>query len=374
VNYIGLSPNYWTKLDKGKGSLMINLDDVLSFAEIDPQNMLEEIDKLPDQLITAWDLGKQIALPAWDGIKQVAIVGMGGSAIGADLLNAYASPHCPVPVGVIRDYDLPAWARGKETLVIASSHSGNTEETLSAFDQSVNRGCRTLAICTGGKLAVKAQKAGVALCKFSHKGQPRAAVGYSFGILLAVFVRLGFLPDAENDLRAAVEVMKAQQEHIMAKVPVLENSAKRLAGQCINRWVSILASDFLTPVARRWKGQVSELAKTWGQFEFLPEADHNTLAGVVNPEDLLPRNLVIFLQASKNHPRNQLRTQLTKEIMMLEGLGTDFVHAQGDKRLAQMWSLIHFGDYFAYYLAMLYGANPTPVEAIEGLKERMEVA
>jgi glucose/mannose-6-phosphate isomerase len=166
--------------------------------------------------------------------------------------------------------------------------------------------------------------------------------------------------------------MKAQQEHIKGDVPVLSNPAKRLAGQCMNRWVSVFAPDFLAPVARRWKGQISEIAKAWGQFEFLPEADHNTLAGVVNPENVLPQIFTLFLLSSNNHTRNQLRTQLTKEIMMLEGLGTDFVHAQGNSRLEQMWTLIHFGDYFAYYLAMLYGANPTPVAAIEGLKKRLE--
>jgi len=351
---------------------MMNLDDPSSFKEYDLQNMLAEIDGLPDQLKTAWDLGQGMSLPDWKGINQVLIVGMGGSAIGADLLSAYAAPLCTVPVLVCRGYDLPAWARGQETLVIASSHSGNTEETLSAFEQALNRDCRVMAVCTGRKLAARARETGVPLWRFDHQGQPRAAVGYSFGILLAVFVRLGFLPDPQSDIDSAVAAMKAQQEHIKGDVPVLSNPAKRLAGQSMNRWVSVFAADFLEPVARRWKGQVSEVAKAWCQFEFLPEADHNTLAGVVNPENLLTQNFILFLRAPGNHPRNQLRIQMTKEIMMLEGLGTDFVVAQGDTRLAQMWTLIHFGDYFAYYLAMLYGANPTLVEAIEGLKVRMK--
>ena len=350
------------------------LDDMSSFAVTDPHNLLAEIDSLPDQLKTAWRLGQDLSLPSWEGIKRVLMAGMGGSAIGADLLTAYAEPHCPVPVVVSRGYDLPAWAQGPETLVIASSHSGNTEETLSAFDQAVASGCRILAICTGGKLSAAARQVGIPLWLFDHKGQPRAAVGYSFGLLLAAFVRLGFLPDPEDDLEIAITAMVAQQEQVKGDVPVVSNPAKRLAGQCMNRWVSVFAADFLEPVARRWKGQVSELAKAWGQFEFIPEANHNTLAGVVNPESVLTQTFVLFLQASKNHPRNQLRTQMTKEIMMLEGMGTDYVYAQGDTRLAQMWTLIHFGDYFAYYLAMLYGANPTPVEAIEGLKVRMKDA
>jgi glucose/mannose-6-phosphate isomerase len=353
---------------------MMKLDDMASLKQYDPQNMLAEIDDLPEQLETAWNLGQNMALPPWEGIERVVIAGMGGSAIGADLLNAYAAPLCKVPVVVRRNYDLPAWAHGPETLVIASSHSGNTEETLSAFEQALKNGCYLLAVCTGGKLALKATDAGAVLWQFNHQGQPRAAVGYSFGVLLAAFVRLGLLPDPEDELETAVTAMKKQQEEIRGGVPVSSNPAKRLAGQCIDRWVSVLGADFLEPVARRWKGQTSEIAKTWAQFEFLPEADHNTLAGVVNPEHLLTQTMVLFLQAPAIHPRNQLRTQITKEVMMLEGLGTDFVYARGETRLAQMWTLIHFGDYFAYYLAMLYGANPTPVEAIESLKVQLKNA
>jgi glucose/mannose-6-phosphate isomerase len=139
----------------------------------------------------------------------------------------------------------------------------------------------------------------------------------------------------------------------------------------VGRWVIVLGADFLEPVARRWKGQISEIAKAWSQFEALPEADHNTLAGVNNPANALRLTAVLVLRAQANHPRNRLRANLTKEILMLEGLGTDFVDAQGDSRLAQLWTLLHFGDYMAYYLAMAYGVDPTPVEAIESFKAQM---
>ncbi len=350
----------------------MNLDDLNLFAQLDSQNMLAEIDGLPEQLDGAWALGQTFPLPDWSGIRQVLIAGMGGSAIGADLLAAYVAPHCSVPVVVRRDYGLPAWARGPETLVIASSHSGNTEETLSAFAAAREAGCRLLAVCTGGQLARQAEEAGAALWRFDHAGQPRAAVGFSFGLLLAAFSRLGLIPDPQAELDDALAALRAQRETLQAASPVLENPAKRLAGQCINRWVVVLAAGFLEPVARRWKGQVSEVAKAWAQFEGLPEANHNTMAGVVHPEEKLMHTMVLFLRAQGNHPRNRLRVDLTKEIFMLEGLGTDFVNARGETRLAQMWTLLHFGDYFAYYLAMIYQVDPTPVAAIEGLKARLK--
>jgi glucose/mannose-6-phosphate isomerase len=352
----------------------MNLDDVSAFTKIDTQDMISEIDGLPDQLLAAWDLGTKLSLPEWDDIQYILVSGMGGSAISADLLRAYISPVCPVPVITQRNYGLPAWAQGSKTLVIASSHSGNTEETLSTYQTALEKGCRLLAVTTGGKLAQAAEKNRVPLWCFEHKGQPRAAVGYSFGLLLAVLNHLGLIPDLEGELHAAVSAMRVQQESLRAEVPVVENPAKRMAGQLFGRWVAVLGADILAPVARRWKGQISEIAKAWGQFEFLPESDHNTLAGLYNPEGALSNTLVLFLRASSYHPRNQLRTALTKKAFMLEGLNTDFIDAQGETPLAHLWTALHFGDYTAYYLAMAYGVDPTPVEAIESFKREMRQA
>jgi glucose/mannose-6-phosphate isomerase len=349
----------------------MNLDDTDRFVALDSQNMLAEIDGLPDQLMKAWELGQSQPLPDGKDIQQVVIAGMGGSAIGADLVAAYIAPTCSVPVFVHRDYDLPAWAHDSQTLVIASSHSGNTEETLSAFQRAQENRCRLLALTRGGKLGQLAAQAGAALWTFEHPGQPRAAVGFSFGLLLAALTRLGLVPDPQSELEQAIGAMKQQQVSLHAKIPTVHNPAKRLAGQMMERWVVVIGAGFLAPVARRWKGQISEVAKAWAQFEFLPEADHNTLAGLMQPETQFAHSMVIFLQADSLHPRNQLRTNLTRQIFMLEGLNTDTIIAQDDAPLSQMWTLLHFGDYTAYYLAMAYGVDPSPVPAIENLKVEM---
>jgi glucose/mannose-6-phosphate isomerase len=352
---------------------MLNLDDFTKFKAIDTLNMMAEINGLPEQLFNAYQLGISQKLPAWDGIDNVLITGMGGSAIGADLLAAYVADSCPVPLFVLRDYGLPAWANGPETLVIGSSHSGDTEETLSSFDEALQRGCRCLAITTGGKLGELADQKKAATWKFQHAGQPRAAVGFSFGLLLALFVRLGFITDPAAELEKAVAAMRQQQEDLKAEIPAVHNPAKRMAGQLMGRWVTVLGSGILAPVARRWKGQISEVAKAWAQFEFLPEADHNSLAGVVNPEERFAQMMVLFLRSSLEHPRNQLRIELTRKGFMLEGLNTDIIDARGDSPLAHIWTVLHFGDYVAYYLAMAYGVDPTPVAAIENLKREMSV-
>jgi glucose/mannose-6-phosphate isomerase len=298
---------------------------------------------------------------------------MGGSAIGADLLSAFVMDKCSAPVYVHRDYGLPAYAKGRETLVVACSHSGNTEETLDAFSAAIRHECNLIAICTGGELAKRAREEKSPLWTFTHSGQPRAAIGYSFGLLLSLFSRLEFIPDPAAELNDAVQTMKKYQEDLRPGIPAVNNPAKRYAGQLMGRWVTVMGAGLLAPVARRWKGQINEVAKSGANFEYLPEADHNTLAGTLNPEEVLnPHTITLFLRAASDHPRNRLRSDLTRKAFMLEGLNTDAIDARGESPLAHMWSLILFGDYMAYYLAMAYGVDPTPVAALENFKASLK--
>jgi len=352
----------------------LDLDDLGQFAKVDPLGMINDIDGLPDQFYKAWQLGQALDLPPWKGIRQVVIAGMGGSATGADLLAAYAAPVCPVPVHIHRDYDLPAWVRGGETLLIASSHSGNTEETLSAFRSGLANGCRSMALTTGGKLAQAAAEASAPLWVFKHKGQPRSAVGFSFALLLSALVKLDLFPHPDDELEDALKVMKRQQTTLLAQVPAVKNPAKRIAGQLYGRWVNVVGAGVLAPVARRWKNQIGELAKAWASFDVLPEADHNSLEGIQKPEEFSSKTMVLFLRAESIHPANRLRSDLTRKTMMLEGVNTDFIDAQGETRLAQQWTSLHFGDYVAYYLAMAYGVDPSPVMTIESFKREMQAA
>jgi glucose/mannose-6-phosphate isomerase len=349
----------------------MDLNDYQNFSKLDSQNMLAEMDGLPEQLLTAWDEAEDLALSDFSMVKQVVIAGMGGSAIGADLLKAYLAPLSSVQIQVHRNYGLPAWVDGPDTLVIISSHSGNTEETFSAMETALERNCSLMAISTGGKIGKLAKETGTDLWIFKHQGQPRAAVGYSFCLLLNIFTRLGFIDDPRAELKDTVSEMQKQRELFAPELPDHQNIAKRQAGQLINRWVSVFGADFLAPVARRWKGQISEIAKAWAQYEDLPEANHNTLAGVINPEEVLLKTMAYFLIAEDNHPRNKRRIELTKKNFLLEGIASDLIRARGSSRLAQMWTLIQFGDYTAYYLAMAYDVDPTPVAAIENLKREL---
>src|SRR5919106_1688815 len=201
----------------------MNLDDLNHFKQLDTLNMLGEIDNLPSQLGYAYQLGMKLELPEWKDLKQIVVAGLGGSAIGADLLVSYSASLLPLPVSVHRDYGLPFFARGTETLVICSSHSGNTEETLDAFEAAGAAGCQLIVVSTGGELVKRAKENNIPVWTFKHAGQPRAAVGFSFGLLLAMFQRLGFLPDQKQALEDALASMKRSQERIKAEIPTVKN-------------------------------------------------------------------------------------------------------------------------------------------------------
>ena len=349
----------------------MNLDQFEKFHEIDVDGMLAEIDGLPEQLEEAWALGLKQPLPTFDEITAVVVAGMGGSAIGADLVAATVADTCPIPVIVHRDYGIPAWAKRHNVLVILSSHSGNTEETLSAFEQASAANCQILAICTGGKLYSNASDAGYPVWSFVHHGQPRAAVGFSYGLLLALFVRLGLIPNVEADVDAAINALKVERERLKAESLLRSNPSKRLAGQMVGRSVTLFGAGPMATVARRWKCQINEVAKAVASYEPLPEADHNTLAGICYPPEEINKLMAFFIHSDSDLPRNQLRLKYTRETMMVEGINTDCYTATGKSKIEQLWRAIQFGDYTAYYLAIAYGTDPTAIPPISNLKELM---
>ena len=350
---------------------MIDPDNWTLFHEIDPDDMLGRIAELPQQCRDAWANVQSLKLPPeYRQVNKIVILGMGGSAIGGDLLRALAEPECALPIVTNRDYTVPAFVNA-ETLVIASSYSGNTEETLAAFEEARQRSAALLSITTDGKLAQRARELGVPLLTFRYQSQPRAALGYSLVSLIGVMQELGFIGDKAADLEEAIAVMEALQEEIRETVSVTENLAKQLARRLHGRLPVIYGSGYLGEVAHRWKTQLNENAKAWSFFEQLPELNHNAVVGYQFPEELAERILVVMLASSLDHPRNKARFQVTQEILTKLGIAYETIETRGESPLAQMLSAIHFGDYVSCYLAMLYEVDPTPVQVIDYLKERL---
>src|SRR4030042_1530928 len=235
---------------------MVNLDDLQIYKRLDPANMLEHLHGLPQQCRTAWRKAKDSNLPQdYAAIDKVVVLGMGGSAIGGSLLRNLASRITKPIIFVTRDYDLPALVDDR-TLVIASSYSGNTEETLSAFSQALKGKCKKLAMTTGGKLKALAEDANAPVFLIDHGSQPRAALGYSFIPLVAFLQKLGFLKDKTAEVEAMIQDLDKLLAEIKETVPVSSNQAKQLAAKLQGKIAVIYGAGILSAVARRWKTQI----------------------------------------------------------------------------------------------------------------------
>ncbi len=353
----------------------MNLDDYARFDELDPSGMLKRIGELPQQCRTAWALAQGPELPpVYDAVRHVVILGMGGSAIGGALLQGLVAGECAVPITVVRGYTLPAFVRGPETLVVGCSYSGNTEETLSALGEALERGTRPVVVTTGGKLAALAQERGIPQVRFDYQSQPRAALGYSFILLLGLLSRLGLVQDYSADLEEATRVMEEWQVEIGPGVPMARNAAKSLAGRLVDRLPVVYGAGFLAAVANRWKTQFNENSKHWAFFEVLPELNHNAVVGFGIPQAVRERAAVLMLRSNLDLPRVQVRWEVTRELLLRETVVAEVLQGRGVSKLAQMLSLIHFNDHVSFYLAMLNGVDPTPVETIVFLKRRLAEA
>jgi glucose/mannose-6-phosphate isomerase len=351
---------------------LMNLDDHEAIRRLDPDNMLERIRELPQRCVAAWTQSQKLTLPPdYGSPRHVTIVGMGGSAIGGALMEGLVADQCSVPISVVRDYTLPAFVEGPDHLVIASSYSGNTEETLSCFEQAQARDARVLTITTDGQLAELAQKMGTPVVRFDYQCQPRAAIGYSLTLLLGVSHQLGLVRDFSADVAESAQVMEGWQEEIDIGVPEARNRAKQLAAKIEGSLPVVYGAGFLAAVANRWKTQFNENAKHWAFFEVLPELNHNAVVGLGIPHVIRDTAVALILRSPRDPQRIQERWDVTREVLSREGVTAEQIYGRGESALAQMFSLIHFGDYVSFYVAMLNGVDPTPVETIDFLKQRL---
>jgi glucose/mannose-6-phosphate isomerase len=347
---------------------MVDLDDLLIYRKLDPSGMLDHLHQFPGQCQLAWEKVSKFALPPeYSRVDKVVILGMGGSAIGGDLVRRLALAESRVPVWVHRDYGLPPFVDGN-TLVIASSYSGETEETLSAFTESLQTPAKKLAITTGGKLKKLAKKEGVPVFSIDYQAPPRAAFPHSFIPLVGIFQKLGLLGDKSADLKQALDILNQLSEDLLETNPLAANPAKQLATRLWGHLVVVYGGEVLSEVARRWKAQLNENSKAWAFFELFPELNHNAVAGYKFPPDLKDKIFVVLLHSSSLSPRSRLKYKATAELLARSGVSHEQVEALGETALAQMMSLVLLGDYVSFYLAVLNETDPTALEAVDFIK------
>ncbi len=348
----------------------ITLDSSAVLARIDRSGMLARVRDLPRQLAGARQAAAGLTLDARHrDVDLVVVLGMGGSAIGADLVAGAAGPRLRVPLIVQRDYELPS-GLGPRTLVVAASHSGDTIETLTAAAQARERGLPLVVIATGGRLGREAAADGIPWLQYEQPGQPRAALGWSVGLLHELLVAAGLITDPDP-LGPAVATLDDLLDRMGPGVDTDANPTKQLAWSLFGRFPVIYGAGSMAAVARRWKTQLNENAKAWASYEPMPEANHNAIEGSLNPRELADAPFVIEVRDPGESAEIASRYRVVEELLGERATNRTAVWAEGPSPLARVLSAVAWGDLVSVYLAVLYQTDPTPVTLLEMLKERL---
>ena len=347
------------------------LDDTSIYARLDVQGMRHALAGLADQCREAWAAGQAWPIPpslsrGGRPPGRIVIVGMGGSAIGAEVVSAIAGRLSTVPVTVVRGYAPPP--TDADALVIASSHSGETEETLEAFQRSLDGPSMHLAMSTGGRLARLSESLGYDLFRYEYPSSPRAALGWGVFPVLAILQRLGALPLEAEIVEAACAELDQCALDWGLDVPLEANAAKQIAMALHGRVPIIIGSEMLEAAARRWAGQMSENAKQWAVHVALPEMNHNLIVGLESPPVAREALHVLFLDSLAVHDRTRLRIKLTAEAMDRAAIPHHELMIGGTHPIDSIMRACYLGDWVSLYLAMLNEVDPTPVPAVDQLK------
>lgn len=350
---------------------MSDLDNLAVYQQLDPSGMLQHLHEFPGQCRRAWSNSSRLRLPqGYASVNKAIISGMGGSAIGGEFVRRIAALENTLPVRVYRDYGLPPFV-DRNALLVFSSYSGNTEETISCFTECLKTEAKKLVLTTGGRLRELAEKEGLPVVSIDYTAPPRAAFPHSFISLLGVFNLLGLVRDKSNDLGEALQILEAVSDRANERIPLASNPAKQLASELHGHLAVVYGAGLLSEVAQRWKTQFNENSKAWAFHETLPELDHNAVVGYQFPAEVGSRTMVVLLHSSLLHPRVSVRYGLTQEILARHTVKHRTVEATGESPLAQMMELVLLGDYVSFYLAILNGVDPTQVAQIDYLKSRL---
>ncbi|RJQ43899.1 MAG: bifunctional phosphoglucose/phosphomannose isomerase [Gaiellales bacterium] len=350
-----------------KDPLTEKLDDTSAILALDTQGQFGMVAGLGEQVREAYGAARERVEESPHEVGGVVVAGMGGSAIGADLVRGVYDSSLYCNMETVRNYSLPGWVDSR-TVVFAISYSGNTEETLSCLGQALERGSRVICITSGGRMAALAGEQELPLITIPSGLQPRAAIGYLSIPVAACLEAMGLVGELEDDVRETAAALEDLAEAYGMDRPAADNPAKQLALKLHGNIPVIYGAELTAVAARRWKGQINENAKTLAFCNEFPELNHNEIVGWERPADLQARFRVVYLEDRETHTQNLKRMELTADSLP----GEVIRHAtSGASRLARVLSACYLGDWVSLYMAVLQGVDPSPVERIEELKRRL---
>lgn len=347
-----------------------NLDNIPQIKRVDKGNMLSFCVEAPERYGEAARLAKAISID-YPKPKIIIIAGMGGSAIGGELLKDWARDKISIPIEVCREYSLPEYAN-KNTLVFVVSYSGETEETLSVFLDAVKRKCMSICISSGGSLQEFAEKLNLPHLRLPSGMAPRASLPYLFMPLPLQLEKIGLVSNVSSEVSETVKILRQICDLNSPEKPLCDNFSKELATNICGSIPVVYGFGIYRAVAQRLKTQFNENSKVPAKWEYFPELDHNEIVGWEEPNELAKHFSVILTRDDDEPEIMRQRIEATKELLSKKSLKISEIKSAGKSRLAKMSSVICIGDLTSVYLAIMRGVDPTPVKSIALLKEKMK--
>lgn len=354
--------------------MTIRAFDRLPKLRADPENIGQSIALLGTQIKAGWEAGAGVFLPPlYLRVHNIAVCGMGGSHLGLDILRSVLVDVLPIPCTIIADYRLPAWV-GEDTLVIASSYSGSTEETVAAMNEAIQRGAKILALCSGGKLAAAARRAHVPLLAYptdaNPSGQPRLGLGYPIGAVLRIWHALGYIRVNDDVIERLVLQAQAAVRRYGPSVPAGRNPAKRLGVELSESIPLLIGGGWSAGNLHTFANQINENAKTFAAWYLLPDLNHHLLEGLRHQR--MNRLMhAVAVHSPDDHPRVKRRSLITKEIMKKAGIITTDIQPHGATSLERAIDLLAFTSYTSWYMSLARRVAAAPIPTVDELKRRL---
>ena len=352
----------------------MNLDSAAIYKKYDPADVGFGIERLPDQVRCAWHDTREIDVPnTYGSIANIYFSGMGGSALGSEMLLAAFADRLKMPTTIVRDYVLPAAVTSK-SLVVLASFSGTTEETLAAAVEARKRKAKLMVICSGGPLADFAKQHKIPAYIFTPGDlakQPRFAGGFLLVGVLGLLERAGLIKVKESELNSMMSCMGEVIDSCAVDVKAADNPAKTIAKAIANKSVLVVSSEHLTGNAHILSNSINENGKQFATNFQLPELNHHLLEGLTYPKTFAPHSVALMLRSPLYHERTQKRYDITADLFERQNLDVVEYRAAGKTRLDEVGEVLQFGSYVAWYLAMENKAVTTDIKFVNELKSRM---
>ncbi len=354
---------------------MVNIDNFLEIKKLDKSNVLGSIDALSNQCMHAWNAVNKINISSdYKNINKVLVCGMGGSALGAHVIQSLFSQN-KIMIDIKRGYYLPGWV-DKQTLIILSSYSGNTEETLSCAKQALAKKIKCLVIATDGKLGEIAQKENIPWYKINPvhnpSNQPRMAVGYSIFGQIAMLAKAGLIKISQDEVKKVVNFLEKKEKGLKAELDSSRNIAKSTAKKIFGEIPVLVTADFLKGAVHVFNNQLNENAKNFSNFCYIPELNHHLMEGLKFPNNNSKNLIFIFFKSNFYSKIIQKRFDLTQNVVEKNNIKTIEINLSGKTKLNQVFELIQFGAYTAFYLSMLNNLDPAPIPWVDYFKEQLK--